>query len=170
MTIYDHLGELRTRIIWSFLAFLVFLIAGFFFAKPVIVYLQSDPIAKDIQMNAFHLTDPLNVYVSFAFFIGLVLAAPVVLYQLWAFISPGLYENERRVSTYVHSDFVFSLFTGISIFLFHSLSASRKLYGECRRLHSVLKGNTAFRNTSHSCLTLPFRLAFCFNFPFSLCS
>ena len=111
MTIYDHLGELRTRIIWSFLAFIIFLVAGFFFAKPVIVYLQSDPIAKDIQMNAFHLTDPLNVYVSFAFFIGLVLAAPVVLYQLWAFISPGLYENERRV-TLMYIPISFFLFLG----------------------------------------------------------
>jgi sec-independent protein translocase protein TatC len=118
MTLYDHVGELRKRIMWALIAFFVFLIVGFFLAKHVIVYLQSDPIAKDIQMNAFHLTDPLNVYMTFAFFIGCVLAAPVVLYQLWAFISPGLYENERKV-TLMYIPIAFLLFlTGLAFSYF----------------------------------------------------
>ncbi|MBY6038582.1 twin-arginine translocase subunit TatC [Fictibacillus nanhaiensis] len=118
MTMYDHLGELRKRIILTALAFFAFLIAGFFFARPVIVYLQSDPIAKDIQMNAFHLTDPLNVYMSFAFIIGLVLTAPFALYQLWAFISPGLFENERRVTLmYIPVSFLLFL-TGLAFSYF----------------------------------------------------
>ncbi|RGP35034.1 twin-arginine translocase subunit TatC, partial [Pseudotabrizicola alkalilacus] len=41
MSLYGHIGELRKRNMWAILAFFIFLIAGFFLAKPVIVYLQS---------------------------------------------------------------------------------------------------------------------------------
>ncbi|MED2972195.1 twin-arginine translocase subunit TatC [Fictibacillus sp. B-59209] len=98
MPVYDHLGELRNRIVITAVFFFLFMVVGLFFAKPVIVYLQSDNVAKDIQMNAFNLTDPLKVYIDFAFIIALLLSLPVALYQIWAFISPGLFENERKVT------------------------------------------------------------------------
>ncbi|MFC0190489.1 twin-arginine translocase subunit TatC [Fictibacillus aquaticus] len=109
MSVYDHIGELRKRLIIISAVFLLFMVAGFFLSRPVIVYLQNDSIAQNIQMNAFDLTDPLKVYISFAFIIGLVMTAPVALYQLWAFISPGLYENERRV-TLMYIPISFALF------------------------------------------------------------
>ncbi|MDN4526389.1 twin-arginine translocase subunit TatC [Fictibacillus fluitans] len=98
MSVYDHLGELRNRIIITAAFFFVFMVVGLFFAKPVIIYLQSDPVAQDIQMNAFNLTDPLKVYFDFSFIIALLLTLPVGLYQIWAFIGPGLFENERKVT------------------------------------------------------------------------
>ncbi|WP_315906971.1 twin-arginine translocase subunit TatC [Priestia koreensis] len=98
MSVYDHIGELRKRVILVAVVFLVTTVAGLFFAEPIIRYLQQADRAKDLTMNAFRLTDPIKIYFQFSFVIGCVLTAPLALYQLWAFISPGLYERERKVT------------------------------------------------------------------------
>ena len=110
-SIYDHLEELRKRIIITVVLLILSFVAGLFLAKPVIVFLQHAPEAQGIPMNAFHLTDPLKVYFSFAFLIAFIMTSPLALYQLWAFISPGLFENERKVTlSYIPA--VFILFLG----------------------------------------------------------
>ena len=87
-----------------------------FIADKVIVYLQHADEAKNLTMNAFRLTDPVKIYMQFAVIIGCVLAAPVALYQLWAFISPGLYEKERKVTLGYIPVSIFSL-SAVSLFL-----------------------------------------------------
>lgn len=98
MSVYDHIGELRKRIIIVIVFFLAATIGAFFLVKPIILYLQQADEAKELTMNAFQLTDPIKIYMQFAFIIGCILSSPVALYQLWAFISPGLYEKERKVT------------------------------------------------------------------------
>lgn len=98
MSFSDHIEELRKRVFIVALIFLLTFVAGLFFAKPLIVYLQQAPAAEGVPMNAFRLTDPLYVYMQFAFVIGLVLTAPLLMYQLWSFVSPALYEHERKVT------------------------------------------------------------------------
>ncbi|RBW67566.1 twin-arginine translocase subunit TatC [Bacillus taeanensis] len=98
MTIYEHIDELRKRIIIVVAFFLIAMVAGLFIAQPIIVFLQGAPEAQSIPMNAFKLTDPIKVYMQFAFLMAVIVTSPVALYQLWAFISPGLYENERKVT------------------------------------------------------------------------
>lgn len=98
MTMYEHIGELRKRLVFAVVFFFFAAVASFFIAEPLIVYLQKADEAKDLTMNAFRLTDPVKIYMQFAFLIAFVLTSPVLLYQLWAFISPGLYEKERRVT------------------------------------------------------------------------
>ncbi len=69
-------------------------------------------------MNAFRLTDPIKVYFQFAFVIAAVLSAPVLLYQIWAFVSPGLYEKERKVTlSYIPASIVLFL-AGVSFAYF----------------------------------------------------
>ncbi|WP_377891852.1 twin-arginine translocase subunit TatC [Alkalihalobacillus sp. R86527] len=110
-SIYDHIEELRKRIIITVVVLILSFIAGLFIAKPVIVFLQHAPEAQGIPMNAFTLTDPLKVYFSFAFLIAFIMTSPIALYQLWAFVSPGLFENERKVTlSYIPA--VFVLFLG----------------------------------------------------------
>lgn len=98
MTMFEHIGELRKRLVISVVFFFVATIASFFIAEPLIVYLQKADEAKELTMNAFRLTDPIKIYMQFAFLIAFVMTSPFLLYQLWAFISPGLYEKERKVT------------------------------------------------------------------------
>jgi len=98
MSVYEHLGELRKRLIIVTIFFVSALIASFFLVEPIILYLQGTDEAKQLTMNAFRLTDPIKIYIQFTFIIALIITAPVFLYQLWAFVSPGLYEKERKVT------------------------------------------------------------------------
>ena len=102
MSFLEHLEELRRRIIYSFL----YVVAGFcvcwwfheqIFAmmqKPIVTALANHKM--DTQLVYLNPTDPFNMYLKIAFLAGIFVASPFVLYQVWAFIAPGLYRNERR--------------------------------------------------------------------------
>jgi sec-independent protein translocase protein TatC len=98
MTIYEHLEEIRKRLMVVVVFFFIAAIGGLLLAKPLIHYLQHADAAAEMTMNAFRVTDPLKIYFQVAFVIGIILTSPVILYQLWAFVSPGLHEKERRVT------------------------------------------------------------------------
>lgn len=118
MSVYEHIGELRKRIIIILIFFTFALIGGFFLAQPLITFLQSAPTAQDLPMNAFKLTDPIRIYMTFAFACALLLVFPVILYQLWAFVSPGLEKHERKVTlSYIPIAF-FLFLLGISFAYF----------------------------------------------------
>src|SRR5690606_6518372 len=74
------------------------LIGSLFIAEPIILFLQQREETLILELNAFRLADPLAVYLKMAFVIAVVLTSPVILYHLWAFISPGLYEKERKAT------------------------------------------------------------------------
>lgn len=98
LTVIEHIEELRRRIIIVLVFFIFGLVIGFFTSGPIVTFLQSAPEAANIPMNAFKLTDPFKVYMKFAFITAFIIISPVALYQLWAFISPGLYPHERKVT------------------------------------------------------------------------
>src|SRR5260221_4454493 len=99
MGFLDHLEELRKRLLISFIAITVGFMACWHYADRIYAKLQ-EPLTKILPKGdklAFtRLTAPFFLYMKVAFFAGLFLAAPVVLLQLWLFISPGLYKRERR--------------------------------------------------------------------------
>ncbi|MBC2196332.1 twin-arginine translocase subunit TatC [Listeria booriae] len=98
MPLTKHLQELRARLIFVFIAFFVSFIIGMLVAKPLILFLQTDEMPVTITMNVFKVTDAFSIYMQFAFVIALVLIAPFALYQLWAFVKPGLYRNEQQAT------------------------------------------------------------------------
>ncbi|WP_438347561.1 twin-arginine translocase subunit TatC [Paenibacillus sp. FA6] len=109
MSIFEHLGELRKRIIYVLIIFLAGLIIGLFLAGPIYQYLVNADHAKDYVLNAFSFWDGIGIYMKIAMAVSLVLSIPVIVYQLWAFVSPGLREVERKASLrYV--PYVFILF------------------------------------------------------------
>ncbi|SDB99147.1 twin-arginine translocase subunit TatC [Shouchella lonarensis] len=111
MSVMDHAAELRRRILVILSFFVVALIGGFFLAVPLIQLLQEAPQVQEMSLNAFRLTDSLWVFVNFAVITAVILIIPVILYQLWAFVSPGLKESERK-ATLAYIPIAFFLFLG----------------------------------------------------------
>lgn len=95
MSLVDHLGELRSRLFKSIAAIVVFAIVGYWRSGAIIDLLRG-PIG-DRSLISLSASGPFFLYVKISFVVGLILALPVVLYQIWAFISPGLTAEERRV-------------------------------------------------------------------------
>jgi sec-independent protein translocase protein TatC len=95
MTLVDHLGELRTRLVRSVLAIAIGSVVGFYFAKPVRDFL-IEPLPTGF-LQVLGPGDAFVIYLKISIVIGIGLAMPILLYQLWAFVSPGLTRSERRV-------------------------------------------------------------------------
>lgn len=97
MTFLEHLDELRIRLIRSLLALVVGFGACWNFADKIFVFI-TEPLRKAYPDVTFIYTEPTEgfmLYMKMAFFVGIFVAAPFVLYQVWAFIAPGLYPHER---------------------------------------------------------------------------
>lgn len=97
MSMWDHFGELRKRLLYVFIVFVLSMLVGFFFAEGVVTYLKLQ-VAEQLQLAVFSPTDAIKVYIQFAVAVGLTMTMPFALYQLWAFVKPGLTEKERKVT------------------------------------------------------------------------
>ncbi|WP_218080725.1 twin-arginine translocase subunit TatC [Anthocerotibacter panamensis] len=96
MSLLDHLGELRNRLFWAVGSVLLTSIGCFVFTKPVLNFLQEPATRLGVK---FIQTTPGEVFfasMSVSVYCGLLLASPVVLYQVIAFILPGLTRKEQR--------------------------------------------------------------------------
>ncbi len=97
MTLVEHLVELRNRLFKAVLAVLVASIVGFILGDQIIAILKA-PIPGGKPLYYTGLGDAFMIHVKLALVVGIILGMPVILYQGWAFIAPGLTEKERRVS------------------------------------------------------------------------
>jgi len=102
MSFLEHLEELRRRIIYSIIAVAVGFFACWGYAEKIVGWMQK-PIMEALKRNGMpqtlvylNPTDPFNLYLKIGALAGLFVACPFVLYQLWLFVSPGLYRNEKR--------------------------------------------------------------------------
>lgn len=105
----EHLGELRRRVMWVALILVIGMVGGIAVAKPAILFMQNVPPANGMSWHAFSPWDNLRLYMSFAFVIGFLVTLPVLLYHLWAFVSPGLSVRERK-STLLYLPFAVLLY------------------------------------------------------------
>ena len=95
MPFTEHLGELRNRIIWSVMAWALCSVAAWFIAPYVIGALRG-LIGKDTEMVFLRPTEAFMVYFKIALIGGLFLSLPIILYQITAFVIPGLEPAEKR--------------------------------------------------------------------------
>ncbi|MBZ5545483.1 MAG: twin-arginine translocase subunit TatC, partial [Acidobacteriia bacterium] len=102
MSFFEHLEELRQRLIRSILAIFIAFGVCFYFSDHIYGYLAK-PLTDTLR--SLHMSDklvytnpidPFNLYIKLSAVVGLFLASPYILYQLWLFISPGLYRHEKR--------------------------------------------------------------------------
>jgi sec-independent protein translocase protein TatC len=99
MTLLEHLDELRRRLAVSLSAVFVGFLVSWFYAKPIFSWLAR-PVTQFLpegdKLAFTGLTDPFMLYMKVGLLGGIFLASPVVLYQIWLFVAPGLYRHERR--------------------------------------------------------------------------
>jgi sec-independent protein translocase protein TatC len=97
MTLVEHLVELRNRLFKMALGVAIGAVVGFILGDPIIAILKA-PIPGGKPLYYTGLGDAFMIHVKIALVVGIILSMPVILYQLWAFIAPGLTERERRGS------------------------------------------------------------------------
>ncbi|MEJ5339509.1 MAG: twin-arginine translocase subunit TatC [Aquificaceae bacterium] len=99
MPLTEHLRELRSRLIKSILAFLAGTGVAFYFASYIFEVLK-EPVRKSypqVQLVTLSPTEPLFILLKISIVFGFILSLPVILYQLWRFVEPALYPNEKRL-------------------------------------------------------------------------
>ena len=103
MPFLDHLEELRWRIIWSLGALVVGVVSSFAlllkFERPVLLWLQSPilPYLHGRRLMNTHPGEGFSILMQTALIGGIVFALPVIIYQVWAFLSPALHRHEKRI-------------------------------------------------------------------------
>ena len=98
----EHLTELRSRLVKSVIYLFIFFIVCYFFAENIYAFLvepyakavKDDPVNRRLIFTALHET--FITYLKLAFFTSLFISSPIILTQVWKFIAPGLYKNEKR--------------------------------------------------------------------------
>ena len=93
MGFLEHLEELRWRLLKSVLAVVVLSIAAFYFSDKIITFIKL-PLG-DVQLYNIQVTGSFYAYLKVSLITGILAALPLVFYQMWSFISPGLYKKEK---------------------------------------------------------------------------
>ena len=97
-TAEEHLAELRKRLILVLIILLSSLVVCFMFAGPVLRLFIKISSVDGMSWNVFSPWDPVRIYAQFAFIMAFVITLPVTLYQIWAYLKPGLSENEQKAT------------------------------------------------------------------------
>ena len=96
MTLMEHLDELRKRLMRAVGFLAGGMIIAYIFHVALLNFVQRPLLDIGLTMTMTHPTDALNLAIKTAFVFGAIFASPFILYQLWMFISPGMYAHEKK--------------------------------------------------------------------------
>ncbi len=96
LTLIEHIEELRRRLLVALVALAIGVIASLFFSQKVVEYLAI-PIGGLQNLQSIEITENVGVYMKVSLLCGIILAFPVIIYELLMFILPGLKPNEKRM-------------------------------------------------------------------------
>ena len=121
MSFFDHLVELRKRIISALTAIGIGMVIGLavskrvinFIVQPMMIALRANHL--DAKMYFNHPAGYVGLYINLGLYIGIVIAMPWVLYQIWIFVAPGLYRHERRATASFIISAMFLFLCGIGV-------------------------------------------------------
>ena len=114
MSFLEHLDELRKRIVNAAIAVLVGILISFSFISRIYSFLMAPTMRQLPPGSRLIYTEPgeaFSLYIQLSMIVGVILASPFIMYQVWMFIAPGLYSNEKRMAI------PFVLFTTIGFLL-----------------------------------------------------
>ncbi len=116
MTFLEHLEELRRRLVYAAVAVAVGFLLCWWKAREIFRFLQKpilDALPAGTKLAYTQLTEPFMLYINIALLAGVFVASPVLLYQVWLFVAPGLYRHEKRwVAPFVFISVAFFLLGG----------------------------------------------------------
>ena len=127
MTFFEHLSELRKRIINSLIAVLIGALIGWILAPHFVKWIvkpMTDALTKaglEPKLVYSHPAGFLNLLITLSIYLGIVIASPWILYQIWLFVAPALYKHERSAITGFLFSTVFLFLAGIAFGYFVSL-------------------------------------------------
>jgi len=106
MSIWEHLDELRSRVIRALIGYLIGVSAAWTFRDEILAWMwkpyaeswKAQNIPGDPTLNFAAPSDAFKAYFKLSLIGGLMFAAPVIFYQLWAYIAPGLYKKEKKIA------------------------------------------------------------------------
>ena len=101
MSFLEHLDELRKRIVRSCLAIAFGILATFYWIQPIFNYILAPTrraLPPGVKLIYTQPGEAFSLYITVALIAGVVVAAPFIMYQVWMFIAPGLYSNEKRMA------------------------------------------------------------------------
>lgn len=101
MSFLEHLDELRKRIVHSCIAIAVGVVAGFAFIQNIVDFILAptrSALPPGVKMIYTQPGEAFSLYVQIALIMGIVVAAPYIMLQVWLFIAPGLYVNEKKLA------------------------------------------------------------------------
>lgn len=119
LSLMQHLGELRNRLMVASAGVLVATAVAFFFAKDIILWLEA-PAHLDKRLQIISPTEGFTTYMRVSLFTGIALAMPVILYEIYAYVDPALRPKERRFLLTL-GPFVLLLFVGGMAFCYFLL-------------------------------------------------
>jgi sec-independent protein translocase protein TatC len=161
MSLYEHLDELRSRIVKACISIGAAFVIGIILARPLLDYIKEG--ANTDGFDVVSPTDPITLYFKVALYIAVIIALPMILYQLIAFLSPGLTKKEKRL-LYSALPFVSILFlVGASYAFF--FAAPRALTFLSNFLSDLFEWSPEGIQVINFYLTLMIGLGFAFQMP-----
>ncbi len=119
-TLLSHLVELRSRLFKMFGAVFIVFLALLPFAKMIFNYVAAPlvSVVPNGELLALNPVSPLTATIALTFYMALFIAMPVVLYQVWAFVAPGLYRKEKRFAFPLLASSILLFYAGIAFAYF----------------------------------------------------
>jgi len=96
MSIWDHVGELRSRLLKAIAALVVTTVICIGYLAPIMIEWLAGPADGLENFVAIEVTETVGVYMRVSLLGGFIIALPIIVYQILAFVVPGLYDNEKR--------------------------------------------------------------------------
>ena len=120
-SILNHLIELRSRLLKVFALFVVLSIVGIPFASEVYTFIASplmDLLPDGSTMIATEVASPFMAPIKLVLYVALLLSMPWLFYQIWMFVSPGLYKREKKLTAPLMLSTIILFFCGVSFAFF----------------------------------------------------